>query len=99
MKIDQLLTAQPVVLTDSRPTNEDNSETVSFGEFLKKALNEVNNLQVQSEEMKQKLVTGQIENVHDVMIAAEKANLAFELTLQVRNKIVEAYQEIMRMQV
>jgi len=77
----------------------DQQQGTGFGEFLSKAIDEVNNLQQQSAEMKTKLVTGEIEDIHQVMIAAEKANLAFQLTVQIRNKVVEAYQEIMRMQI
>lgn len=75
------------------------SQDVGFGDALKNAIQEVNALQNQSAEMKTKLVTGEIQDIHQVMIASEKANLAFQLTLQIRNKVVEAYQEIMRMQV
>jgi len=45
------------------------------------------------------MVTGQVTEVHDVMIAAKEAQMAFELLLEVRNKLLESYQEIMRMQV
>ena len=71
----------------------------SFSEFMKKAIDEVNTLQQQSSDMKTNLVSGQVQDLHQVMIAAEKANVAFQLTVQIRNKVVEAYQEIMRMQV
>jgi len=74
-------------------------QTSGFGDLLKKAIEEVNALQQQSSEMKTKLVTGEIEDIHQVMIAAAKADLAFQLTVQIRNKVIEAYQEIMRMQV
>lgn len=75
------------------------TEGTGFGEFLKGAIDEVNSLQQESADMKTKLVTGDLQDLHQVMIAAEKANLAFQLTLQIRNKVVEAYQEVMRMQV
>lgn len=71
----------------------------SFSELLKNAVDEVNSLQQQSSEMKAQLLTGQVQDLHQVMIASEKAGVAFQLTLQIRNKVVEAYQEIMRMQV
>ena len=64
-----------------------------------KALGQVNNLQQQADDMAVKLATGDVEDVHKAMIAMNKARLAFDFTLQVRNKVVEAYQEIMRMQV
>jgi len=46
-----------------------------------------------------KLAAGQVEDISEVVIAGEKASIAVQLTMQVRNKMVEAYQEIMRMQV
>ncbi len=70
-----------------------------FSDFLKNAVDEVNTLQQQADEMKTKLVTGDVDDIAQVMIAAEKANLAFQLTVQIRNKVLEAYQEVMRMQV
>jgi len=74
-------------------------QSVNFGEFLKTAVEEVDGLQHQSADMKTQLITGQVDNIHDVMIAGQKAELAFQLTMQVRNKVIEAYQEIMRMQI
>ena len=70
----------------------------SFGATLKGAVQEVNNLQVQADKVGAKLATGNIEDVHQAMIAMQKASLAMQFTVQVRNKVVEAYQEIMRTQ-
>jgi flagellar hook-basal body complex protein FliE len=75
------------------------SSGASFSEFLHNALTEVNNLQKISDVASTKLTTGEITDLHSVMIAGEKANLALQLTVQVRNKVIEAYQEVMRMQV
>ena len=71
----------------------------AFGEYLQNALGEVNSLQHESENMSKALAAGQVEDISQVVIAAEKADIALQLTLAVRNKAVEAYQEIMRMQV
>jgi len=73
--------------------------SASFADQLKNAVAEVNDLQIGREEMVEKMVTGQVTEVHDVMIAAKESQLAFELLLEVRNKLLESYQEIMRMQV
>ncbi|MCL6451718.1 MAG: flagellar hook-basal body complex protein FliE [Acetobacteraceae bacterium] len=70
-----------------------------FAEFLSRALAEVNRIQLEADQASQRLVYGEVEDLHQVMILTEKANLALELTIQVRNKLLEAYQEIMRMQV
>ena len=75
------------------------SEDKNFSSFFKDALSEVNELQIISDEYKDLLVTGDVDNLHDVTIAAEKANISLQLTLGIRNKVVEAYKEIMRMQI
>jgi flagellar hook-basal body complex protein FliE len=68
-----------------------------FQELLKGYMNEVNALQLKAEELDRQLAAGTLENIHEATIAAEKAALALELTIEIRNKVVEAYQEIMRM--
>ena len=76
-------------------SKEDNQ----FSSFLKDALDKVNQGQIIGDEYKKLLVTGDVDNLHDVTIAAEKANISLQLTLGIRNKIVEAYKEIMRIQI
>lgn len=76
-----------------------NTTGVSFGDTLKQALHQVNQLEQISSQNGKLLAAGKIDNVHDVIIAGQKASIAVELTVQVRNKVVEAYQEVMRMQV
>lgn len=71
----------------------------SFAEQLQKAVEQVDRLQTVREEAVESMVTGRTTEVHDVMIAAKESQLAFELLLEVRNKLLEAYQEIIRMQV
>lgn len=71
----------------------------SFGSILKEKLDEVNQLQQEADAITEKFLVGQVQDLHQVTIAAEKANLALQLTVQIRNKIVEAYQEISRMQI
>ena len=100
----------PVSVSRVLPTGTDNQSTsgvgapkstgsVSFREVLEKSLGEVNNLQSVAEEKIQKFATGEVTDLREVMVAAEEANLAFEFTLEIRNKIVEAYQELFRLQV
>lgn len=71
----------------------------SFADTLKDAVQSVNALQKESDVQMEKLATGKAQSIPDVMIAAEKADLAMKLMLQVRNKIIDAYQEVMKMQV
>jgi flagellar hook-basal body complex protein FliE len=70
-----------------------------FGEILKDAISTVNELQKQSDQEIQKVMTGESQDLHNTVIAMQKADLSFQMMMQVRNKIVQAYQEIMRMQV
>ncbi|MDD3013191.1 MAG: flagellar hook-basal body complex protein FliE [Candidatus Gastranaerophilales bacterium] len=71
----------------------------SFGNVLSNYINEVNNEQKASEKATKLFATGGNIDVHSVMIASEKASLSMQLTMQLRNKILQAYQEIHRMQV
>ena len=71
----------------------------SFKETLKGFINDVNELQMDAGKSVEKLLTGEIKDVHDVMVAVEKANTSFELMMEIRNKMLDAYREIMRMQV
>ena len=74
-------------------------ENQSFSATLEKFVNDVNSLQLKMDESIEKMATGEIEDVHKAMIAVEEANTAMEFMLEIRNKIIDAYQEIMRMSV
>jgi flagellar hook-basal body complex protein FliE len=71
----------------------------SFTDTLAKSIEEVNHLQKEADQAIEKLASGESQSVHGAMLAVTKADTAFRMTMQVRNKIVEAYQEVMRMQV
>jgi flagellar hook-basal body complex protein FliE len=71
----------------------------SFGDSIKKAITDVNDLQQGADTLATKLAAGDAVEVHQAMIAMQKASMALQFTMQVRNKVVEAYQEVMRMQV
>ena len=71
----------------------------SFGAYLNKSIGDVNQLLQSSDKKATDLATGKSENLHEAMIGFEKAETAFKLLVQVRNKAIEAYHEIMRMQV
>ncbi|WP_062105080.1 flagellar hook-basal body complex protein FliE [Bacillus niameyensis] len=75
------------------------SKENSFGNMLKKAMDEVNQAQIDSSNSTQKLIQGENIELHDVMITAQKASITMQAALEIRNKAVEAYQEMMRMQV
>lgn len=71
----------------------------SFGEYLVDSLKKVNELELESEKLNAAMAAGRIEDVSQVVVASQKAELALQLTLQLRNRATAAYQEIMRMQV
>jgi flagellar hook-basal body complex protein FliE len=96
-KLSQIQT--PFIQSQSIPKLKAEEKTVDFGQLFKQSLEKVNAAQNKSDMLTDKLVTGEVKDVHEVMIAAQKASLSLQLTLQIRNKVVEAYQEVMRMQV
>ena len=71
----------------------------SFMDTLKDALGDVNELKVQADAAARDLASGKRVDLHSVMIAAEKAGVAVQTTVAIRNKLVEAYNEVLRMQV
>lgn len=71
----------------------------SFADVLKSSIEKVNGLQNEADQATQDLLVGKDTNIHQVMIAVEKASLSFQMMMQVKNKIVNAYEEMMRMQV
>ena len=71
----------------------------SFADTLKEAVSNVNELQKESDVKMQQLATGKTDDIAGVMITAEKADIALRAMVQVRNKIIDAYHEIMKMQV
>ncbi len=71
----------------------------SFGDTLLNSINKVNDLQISADSSAENIATGKSSNIHQAMINIEKANDSFELMMQVRNKIITAYNQIMNMQV
>jgi len=69
-----------------------------FSETLQQAINDFQTLEQTNQQNSNLLATGRVDNLHNVMVDLEKADIALQFTLQVRNRIMEAYQEIMRMQ-
>ncbi|OZV12898.1 flagellar hook-basal body complex protein FliE [Tissierella sp. P1] len=77
----------------------DSKEEKSFSNFLTNALNQVNEMQLESTEYKKLLAVGELDNLHDLTIAADKADTALQVVMSIRSKVVEAYKEIMRIQI
>jgi len=93
--------ALPVPKGTLPKTNPANTitEVNSFKDVFDKAINNLNDKQLNANENVQKFLTGEIQDIHTVMIAMEEAKLSMQLAVEVRNKLVEAYQELSRMQV
>ena len=76
-----------------------NEISVPFSDYLTQALSNTNSLLLESESIANDFAAGKIDNIPQVLLAAEKADTAMQFTLQIRNKIMDAYAEIMRMQI
>lgn len=70
-----------------------------FEQVLARAIRQVENFRLEADQKVERFLAGEGEDLHSVALATQQAELAFELFLQVRNKVVQAYQEVMRMQV
>lgn len=73
--------------------------SVSFGEYLNSALGKVSDLEEAANQLKNDFAMGKTDNISDVLIASEKSTIALQFTMQIRNKLLDAYTEIMRMQI
>jgi flagellar hook-basal body complex protein FliE len=71
----------------------------SFGQMLESAIADVNAAQLRSADLTGRFAAGEPLDVHQVMIASQEAGVALNLALQVRNKLVDAYQEVMRVNI
>jgi len=71
----------------------------SFKKTLLGYIDQVNELQNRADRSIEKLISGETRDIHQVMIAAEEASISFQLMMELRNKILEAYHEVMRVQV
>jgi flagellar hook-basal body complex protein FliE len=91
---------QPMTTPTIKPqaTTEAKADSATFKNMLTDALNNVNQLQLDSQAKTEQLVNGEINNLHDVMITAQKASVGLNLAVEVQNKVITAYNEMMRMQ-
>jgi len=93
--------AQPVrpVSTAQQVFRADQATGKDFKTILLDSLNEVNRLQTEADKGVQRLLTGETDNVAEVFAAVNKAGVAFDLLMEIRNKLTDAYQEIKQMRV
>lgn len=89
--------ATPALLPSAAPTSSTGTGS-DFGKMLSDLMGSLQQTEQSTNNLVTQAATGSDVNVHDVMIATQTENLAFDTALQVRNKLVEAYQDVMRMQ-
>lgn len=82
----------------NRTQKAEKQQDSSFQETLKNFYYDVNHKMKEADQMTQEFAVGKRHDLHEIMIASEKANISFKLLLQIRNKLLEAYQEVIRMQ-
>jgi len=70
---------------------------LDFGKVLQNSISQIQEMNTNAEVSLEKLASGEVQDIHQVMIAVEKANITFETMMQVRNKLLDAYKEIMNM--
>ena len=94
--INNLLNSSAEKVTEQ--TNDKNF-IADFGNMLQNELNKVNQQQFKADESVKGLFTGEVKDLHQVLVAMEEAGLSMQYTLEVRNRLLEAFQEVMRMQI
>ncbi len=80
---------------DSKSTNG----SLPFADMVKGLIRETDQQQLQSQDSVRQLITGETDSIHEVVLTTSRADLAFRLMMEIRNRLIESYQEVMRMQV
>ncbi|MGH7938417.1 MAG: flagellar hook-basal body complex protein FliE [Chthoniobacterales bacterium] len=99
-----LNSATPLGLSDApiklgKPETTDTTQSSSFSNIIDSAVQEVDGKMKAAASDQAKVLTGETNNLHQAMISMQEASVAFSLMVEVRNKLVDSYQELMRMQV
>lgn len=89
----------PISMPDLVAPARSTDQTGEFQKILTGSIDKLESLNNDASNAVQKFLTGENEELHTAVLATQKASLAFELGLQVRNKVVDAYQEVMKMQI
>ena len=87
---------------NTQPVNTESAVTKSsnaFGDMLKNMVNDTNQAQVNGDKAVEQLQAGDAQHLHEVMISAEEAEISLKMLVQMRNKALTAYEEIMRLQI
>lgn len=80
------------------PTTSQSQGPVSFGDLVSQFVGQTNQQQMAADQSVQQLVTGQTDDVQQVVLAVAQADLSFQLFMEIRNKLIDNYSELMRMQ-
>ena len=93
------LLRQDTLVQETRAAGIQAEEQTSFKDIMMKALKDVSGLEKQADSITEDFIAGRTDSIHSVLIAAEKASISLELIVEIRNRVLDAYNEIMRMQV
>ncbi len=85
----------PNPVRDAKSANGD----VPFADMVKGLVKETNQEQLKSQDGVRQLIAGETDSIHDVVLTTSRADLAFRLMMEIRNRLIASYQEVMRMQV
>lgn len=96
---DYLINSSGINRNTNNEVKQSSSDEKSFGQMLSESIKKVETFQKKADKLTMDLATGKSDNITETMIAVSKAEVAFQLMTQVRNKAVNAYNEIMKMQV
>ena len=96
-RIQGLTPSQPTGLDSKVASTASTTGAPKFDDMLKGFLKDVNQMQNTADQSIQKMVSGEVKDVHQVMLAVEEATVAFNMMLEIRNKTMDAYNELIRM--
>lgn len=89
----------PLIKEAQTLDQKDSTGQKSFLDTLKESIEKVNEIQKSADKAVEDMAVGKTQDIHNTMVALEKADVSFQLMMQVRNKLVSAYEDVMRMQV
>lgn len=100
-EINKLNFLLPNKLENANPASkaEADSGGIDFSDILKDSIKGVNDAQLEADSAVQQVLNGETKDIHETMVTLQKADVSLKLMMEVRNKLLEAYQEIMRTQV
>ena len=101
MSVSSIHTAGMLPQSIQNPVRDSKSANGSlpFADMVKGLITETDQQQLQSQDSVRQLITGETDSIHDVVLTTSRADLAFRLMMEIRNRLIESYQEVMRMQV